>query len=226
MHRPLQHTNYTTKLKVCGMGTPDNILEIASLKPDYLGFIFYESSPRNFNNEIPVLSPEIKKTGVFVNARLDFIKNKTKEYSFDAIQLHGEESPEFCKELRTSFLKENVEIELIKVFSIIEEFDFTRLANYEGYVNYFLFDTKGKNKGGNGYSFNWEILKNYPSSTPFFLSGGIGVDDIEKLKSLKDHFKTEGKQHLLYAIDVNSKFEDSPGVKNKIMLEKFMAGFY
>ncbi len=211
------------KLKVCGMKFQENILEIASLKPDYLGFIFYEKSPRNFENEIPEISLEIKKTGVFVNASSHFILEKASKYNLRAIQLHGEETAQFCTNLRTELtkLKATSEVEIIKVFSVNEEFDFDVIFPYEDKVDYFLFDTKGKNKGGNGVAFNWDILKEYPSKKPFFLSGGIGIEEVESIKSLIAEFQKKGKQNLLYAIDVNSKFEIEPGLKDLQKLEIF-----
>ncbi|MFN4764455.1 phosphoribosylanthranilate isomerase [Gillisia sp. Q332] len=211
------------KLKVCGMKFQENILEIASLKPDYMGFIFYGKSPRNFENEIPEISSETKKTGVFVNASANFILEKASRYNLHAIQLHGEENPQFCTQLRTELKKiqETSEVEIIKVFSVNDEFDFEVLFPYEDEVDYFLFDTKGKNKGGNGIAFNWDILKAYPSEKPFFLSGGIGIEELVSIKSLIAEFRKKGKQDLLYAIDVNSKFEIEPGVKNMEVLAKF-----
>src|SRR5690606_41924088 len=114
-------------------------------------------------------------------------------------------------------------LKIIKVFSIKEEFDFRALEEFEEIADYFLFDTKGENKGGNGYTFNWDILRDYPSTKPFFLSGGIGDDSLKEIRSLMEFFNENGKAGLLYAIDVNSKFEISPGVKDIKMLEKFNA---
>jgi len=196
----------------------ENILDVANLQPDYMGLIFYEKSPRFVENDIPEISSEIKKTGVFVNATLDFILKKAHDYKLKAIQLHGEESSEFCKELKSAL---NKEIEIIKVFSIKESFNFEELASYEGIVDFFLFDTKGKNKGGNGMVFNWNVLKEYPSQTPFFLSGGIGLEEIEEIQSLHTYFQKENKSELLYAVDVNSKFENSPGNKNAEQVFEF-----
>lgn len=201
----------------------ENILEIASLKPDYLGFIFYEKSPRNFENEIPEISSEIKNTGVFVNASSHFILEKASRYNLKAIQLHGEETPQFCNDLKEKLkkLNEPSEVEIIKVFSVNEEFDFDIVFPYEDEVDYFLFDTKGKNKGGNGIAFNWDILKEYPSKKPFFLSGGIGIEELESIKTLIAEFQKKGKEDLVYAIDVNSKFEIKPGLKDLQKLEIF-----
>ena len=206
------------KIKICGMKFPDNIEEVAQLKSEYLGFIFYEKSPRNFTGQIPEISDDIKKTGVFVNTTLDSISAKVEEYNFKAVQLHGGESPEFCRRLKLALPNH---IELIKVFSILETIDFNVLKDYEGIVDYFLFDTKGKNKGGNGFAFNWEILRNYPSFTPFFLSGGIGIEEFSKIEEFKQHLNETGKGHLLYAVDINSKFETEPGRKDAELLEIF-----
>jgi len=212
--------NTRLHLKVCGMGSAENILEVASLKPDYLGFIFFEGSSRNFNGRVPPLSENIKKTGVFVNASLDFILKKVQDYELQAVQLHGEESPGFCQKLKSEV--QGRELELIKVFSVKETFDFKNLREYEGIANLFLFDTKGKNKGGNGLVFNWELLKDYKSPTPYFLSGGIGLGEIGALKDFIEFLKNEGKRDLLYGIDVNSKFETAPGKKSKLPLKKFI----
>jgi len=207
------------RIKICGMKKAENIRKVAALHPDYLGFIFYEKSPRNFQGEIPGIDPNIKKTGVFVNASVNFIIAKVEKYKFQAIQLHGNETPEFCAELKVALneaksFKNSASTEIIKVFSIKDEFDFNRLNAFEGKVDYFLFDSKGKNKGGNGITFNWEILKDYPSSTPFFLSGGIGLEEVGQIAEFQTYLQKIGKGKLLVAIDVNSRFEVEPGVKN------------
>lgn len=200
------------KLKVCGMKYQDNIEHVAALQPDYLGFIFYKQSARNFDLEyIPKISKSIKKVGVFVDASLDFIQEKIEKHNLNAIQLHGTESPEFCDALK------NKNIEIIKVFSIKDEFNFEILKPYENVVDYFLFDTKGKLPGGNGYTFNWDVLMDYPSNKPFFLSGGIGIDEVEKIKA----FKNSEASKYCYALDVNSKFEIEPGLKNIELLKEF-----
>ena len=188
-----------TKIKICGMKYSENILEVSQLLPDYLGFIFYEKSSRFFDGEIPEISKSIKKVGVFVNATLEEIKSKIKKYDLDLIQLHGNETPEFCSNLKQE------SIEVIKVFSVDDDFDFQILEAYENVCDYFLFDTKGKLHGGNGFTFNWQILEKYKSKKPLFLSGGIGIEEIEKIKTLN---------LPIFAIDVNSKFETEPGLKN------------
>ncbi|MBZ9729486.1 phosphoribosylanthranilate isomerase [Salegentibacter sp. JZCK2] len=207
------------KLKICGMKNPENISEVAKLQPDYMGFIFYEKTPRNFDAEIPEIPSAIKKTGVFVNEEIKVILEKVKTHDLNAVQLHGDETAAFCAELKTLLIETPVEI--IKVFSVKDDFDFERLEEYEAVVDYFLFDTKGKNKGGNGITFNWEILKEYPSEKPFFLSGGIGPEEVEEIKKLKAYFQQNAKENLLYAIDVNSKFEEQPGFKNVEKLSAF-----
>ncbi len=205
------------------MKDPENISEVAKLQPDYMGFIFYEKTPRNFDAELPEILSGIKKTGVFVNEEIDVILEKIKKHDLNAIQLHGDETAAFCGELKTLLIETPVEI--IKVFSVKDDFDFERLKEYETVVDYFLFDTKGKNKGGNGIIFNWEILKEYPSKKPFFLSGGIGPDEVAAIKKLQAYFQQNGEENLLYAIDVNSKFEEQPGFKNVDKLEEFIKGF-
>jgi phosphoribosylanthranilate isomerase len=211
------------KLKICGMREPENMSRIVALQPDYLGLIFFEGSQRNVVGEIFQADQKIKKTGVFVNASEENILEKIKKYQLSALQLHGEESPEFINNLKQ---KISEEIELIKVFSIGNEFDFEKLQPYEGVVDYFLFDTLGKSKGGNGIRFNWEVLEDYPSTTPLFLSGGIGPDDAVAVKELYHTFQKRQKEELFYGIDVNSKFETAPAVKDAEALKTFRERLY
>jgi phosphoribosylanthranilate isomerase len=206
-----------TKLKICGMKYAENIQEIASLKPDFLGFIFWDKSSRMFDlKELLKIESSIKKVGVFVDASLEEIQNKIKNFKLDAIQLHGKESVKYCLELK----KNNIEI--IKAFSINNDFDFSQLKGYENAVDYFLFDTKGKLPGGNGTTFDWQVLENYNLEKPFFLSGGIGLTEITKIKEFLDSDLSD----YCYAIDVNSRFETEPGLKNKNELEKFKKLLY
>jgi phosphoribosylanthranilate isomerase len=200
------------KLKVCGMKYKANIKAIAALKPDYMGFIFYENSARYVTEKIPQIPEGITKVGVFVNARLEVVQKAILEYDLEVVQLHGTESTEYCHELKTDA------IEIIKAFSIKNQFDFSELTPYEPHADYFLFDTKGPNPGGNGFCFDWNVLKNYNSETPYFLSGGIGIKDIEKLKTFKES-KIAEKCH---AVDVNSKFELQPAYKDPIKLKSFI----
>ena len=198
-------------LKVCGMRYDENIKEIATIEPDYMGFIFFEGSSRNVSKSIPTLSPSVKKVGVFVNASYDTIVEKIKTYDLQAVQLHGEETPEFCKSLHP------LNIKIIKVFSIKNEFDFELLTPYESVCDFYLFDTKGALAGGNGYCFDWSVLENYPSTKPYFLSGGIGLESLNQLKE----FKNSTAATYCHAVDVNSMFEVAPAKKNKELLKKF-----
>ncbi len=217
------------KLKVCGMKYKENIIEVAELQPDYMGFIFYDKSPRNFEGNILKLPMSIKKVGVFVNASLEEVIDKVNTHNLQAIQLHGEELPEFCDAVRRHLVPKiqgvsEPFVEIIKVFSIKDKFDFAILKPYEAVCDYFLFDTKGKNPGGNGYMFNWSVLKNYPSTKPYFLSGGIGLEEMERLKS----FIGSDASKYCQLIDVNSKFEIEAGLKNidKLKILKNSAPFF
>ena len=215
------------KLKVCGMKFVENIQQVAELNPDYLGFIFYDTSKRNFEGIIPELSTNIKKTGVFVNELPEILVSIVEEYQLDAIQLHGDESVDYIKTVReqlafsrSSRIEENKgrkkvkkpksydNLEIIKVFGIKDEFNFELLKPFLQVVDYFLFDTKGKERGGNGYQFDWSILDAYPYEKPFFLSGGIGLKEVVDLQKVVD------SDLPIYAIDINSKFEITPGLKN------------
>lgn len=200
------------KLKICGMKYQENILDVAALSPDYMGFIFYENSPRSIDIYIPDIPKSIKKVGVFVNESLENIKKKAAQYNLNTVQLHGHEDPKFCRELKSEGL------EIIKVFSIRNEFDFSQLSAYEHFIDFFLFDTKGQNPGGNGFCFDWNVLQDYNANKPYFLSGGIGLEQLESLKKFKN--STAAKQ--CYAIDINSKFELKPGLKDDIKLKNFI----
>lgn len=203
------------KLKICGMKL--NTSEVAQLRPDYLGFIFWEHSARFFDGEIPELPHTINKVGVFVDADINYIITLVKKHQLQGLQLHGHESPEYCRQVAEELMKLNKKIEIIKVFSIKDKFDFESLTPYEDVCDFYLFDTKGKLPGGNGYTFNWSVLKNYPSNKPFFLSGGIGLNSLDKI----NEFMKSPESKFCYAIDVNSKFEIDPGLKNIEELQKF-----
>lgn len=203
------------QIKICGMKFLENIYEIALLQPDYMGFIFYEKSPRNFENDIPALDKSIKKVGVFVNVSLEEIEEKVKQYELDYVQLHGDESPDFCDLLQHKKLK------VIKAFSIDNQFNFNILNKYNNYCDYFLFDTKGTKYGGNGITFDWSVLENYHLDKPYFLSGGIGTENIEEVKSfLKNDFSKN-----CIAIDCNSKLELSPGLKSTEKTKQLINAF-
>ncbi len=202
-------------LKICGM--KHNIAEIAALQPDYLGFIFYEKSPRYFKGEIPSLPAGIKKVGVFVDATVQEILETVEKYGLDVIQLHGNETKEFVLNLNMALrLKFWDGYEVWKVFQVDDGFDFSKTYDFVKKVDAFLFDTKGDFYGGNGKTFNWKILENYKYDTPFLLSGGIGLEEVDSLKKL---LKTGLPIH---AIDVNSRFETEPGMKDFLALTSFI----
>ena len=198
------------KIKICGLKFKSNILGLSKLEPDYMGFIFWEKSKRLVIDSTPNLSQtKIKKTGVFVNADFEKIKDKVRVHKLEAIQLHGLESPEFCEKIK------NLGVEIIKAFSIDGNFNFKILEEYELCSDYFLFDTKGKSPGGNGISFNWEILRNYKYEKKFFLSGGIGIESISAIKKIKS------LSLPLFCVDINSRFELNPGEKNIELIKSF-----
>ena len=181
-----------------------NISELLKLQPDYMGFIFYGKSKRDVADGLDAqllnaFPSNTKKVGVFVNAAPDFVKEKVSLFGLNLVQLHGDETPQYCAELNASGVK------VMKVFSVGESFDFDALEAYKSHVDFFLFDTKGKERGGNGELFNWGLLNEYDGAIPYFLSGGIDLENIESLSALKVQ---------PYAIDVNSKFEIEPGLKD------------
>ncbi len=200
------------KVKVCGMKYPENILELAALQPDYLGFIFWDKSSRYFDGEMPAIPSFIKKVGVFVQEEIEVILAKAEKYNLQAIQLHGNESVSFCSDLKEKL--EGKRIEIIKVFSVNDTFDFQELEPFETVCDYFLFDTKGKLPGGNGTTFDWRVLEKYPSLKPFFLSGGISLDEVESIQQILN------TNLPIHALDLNSKFETEPGLKDITLLQK------
>lgn len=209
------------KLKVCGLNNRENTLQVLECKPDYVGFIFYAKSPRFVGD----LSPEFvsgidsaKKVGVFVNETEINILDKVSRYGLDYVQLHGDETPEFCALINRC-------VPVIKAFQIADDFDFSVLNDYEASCDHFLFDSKSKNYGGSGKGFNHEKLKEYKLNKPFFLSGGIDIETISdlvlRLSSLVSRLSSLVP---LVALDVNSRFEISPGIKDekkiKVLTEK------
>ncbi|MDZ7613223.1 MAG: phosphoribosylanthranilate isomerase [Flavobacteriaceae bacterium] len=208
------------KLKICGMKYHDNILEAASLQPEYMGFIFYPGSKRFLSGKIPDISEKIKKTGVFVNQPIDEVIQRIKEFKLDAVQLHGDETVLYCTELLIELeplKKGDKKLEVIKAFAIEENFDFDTLEPYKEACDFFLFDSKGKARGGNGMVFNWEILRNYTQKKPYFLSGGIGLEASESLQ----FFLASESGKKCYALDINSRFEIEPGRKDLEKLKVF-----
>ncbi len=199
------------KLKVCGMRDAANIEALISLKPDFMGFIFYVKSPRYVGEELDAevlrtIPSSIKKVGVFVNSNPDHIMNMVKQYDLQYVQLHGNEMPDFCRVLRQKGLN------IIKSFAVDNEFNFAMLNNYKPFCDLFLFDTKGELRGGNGVAFDWNILRNYDREKPFFLSGGVSNENIDQLLALAADVP-------IYGIDVNSRYETAPGVKDLEKIE-------
>jgi len=191
------------KVKICGLTS--KLDQISELDIDYVGFIFYAKSPRYVVGQLsPVdlakLPSNIRKVGVFVNEQAEIIRQYALEYQLDFVQLHGSESPDECFELEQSG------IPVIKAFGVGEQFDFDVLKPYLGKVSYFLFDTATSTHGGSGKAFDWALLQNYPFDVPIFVGGGVGLDNLESLIGYDI-------PHL-YAIDMNSKLEISPGVKD------------
>lgn len=201
-------------IKVCGMRDVDNITKLVQLPIKFIGFIFYDKSPRYVGNSdaekiISVIPNNIYKTGVFVNASIPDILQYSSNFKLQAIQLHGSESPEFCSNIKS--LTKNI---IIKAFGVDDDFDFSILEKYEDVCDYFLFDTKSKNHGGTGLKFDWDILKKYKSSKQIFLSGGITIDDVDAIKNLKNI--------NIAALDLNSRFEIKPALKDIDLLSYFI----
>jgi len=193
-------------IKVCGLTDNATSKQVADLQDvDYLGFIFYEGSKRFTDST--VTGNGKKKTGVFVNASLEYVRTQIENHKLDAVQLHGNESPEFVSQLPKN-------IKIIKAFGIATEADFEATQDYDGLVDYFLFDTKSDSHGGTGTAFKWQLLQNYTGTTPFLLSGGIGIDSVEALKQFS-HPKLAG-------YDLNSRFETAPKEKNPKLIATFI----
>ncbi|PST83743.1 N-(5'-phosphoribosyl)anthranilate isomerase [Pedobacter yulinensis] len=186
-----------------------NISELAELAPDYMGFIFYEASPRFAGAMQPQilasLPAAIARTGVFVNTPPARVADAVTHYGLDAVQLHGSESPADCAAIAACFTG-RPRPELIKAFGVDPGFDFSQTAAYENVADYFLFDTRSPAHGGSGKTFDWNLLAGYKGSKAFFLSGGIGPEHLANLLRLDDS--------RLYAVDLNSRFELAPALKD------------
>lgn len=200
------------KVKVCGMRDVDNVQELAELKPDYIGFIFYPESKRyvgdTLSDEVNAMIPTyIQKVGVFVDEPFEKLITQFEESMLDLVQLHGKELPEYCARLK------RLGIPVIKVFNVGTGFCFEQVKAYEAYCDFFLFDTRGEAPGGNGEKFDWSVLSGYKGSVPFFLSGGISGNDVEEIRKFE--------HQAFHGVDVNSGFEDEPGLKNIAHLQQF-----
>lgn len=201
------------RIKICGMREAGNLWAIADLSPDFLGFIFYEKSARYMREtldpaQVRSLPPGIAKVGVFVDADLADVQATAYAYTLDYVQLHGHETPTYCQQAR------DLGLHVIKAFAVGETFDFASLTEYEASCDFFLFDTKGALPGGNGTTFDWQILAGYTGSTPFLLSGGLGPKNLAALL---------GFHHpQLYGFDFNSHLETAPGVKDVVATRELL----
>ncbi len=198
------------KLKVCGMKYPENIEAVARLKPDYMGFIFYPNSVRYVNiheikKTVTSLEKNITKVGVFVNNTVDEVVKTCQKLQLNYAQLHGHESPLYTTQIKTAG------IHVIKAFQINAGFDWNHINDFKDYVDFLLFDTPCPQYGGSGQKFDWELLKKYRGETPFFLSGGIDVENVCQINKLSFP--------QLWGIDVNSRIESAPATKDIKRLE-------
>jgi phosphoribosylanthranilate isomerase len=201
------------KIKVCGMRDPENIQNlIREVKPDWMGLIFYSKSPRYVSEELAekIQEVEVPKVGVFVNESIEFVLSKIDEFKLSVLQLHGNESPEYVRELKLKTGKK-----LWKVISVGETIDWETLRDYVGLVEYFLFDTATVAHGGSGRKFNWQVLESYPFEKGFLLSGGLDEESAIEVLALSE------RMPKLVGVDLNSKFEDTPGLKNIEKLKQF-----
>ena len=196
------------KVKVCGMREAENIHEVEALGVDLMGFIFWPKSSRYVSERPDYLPTKCKRVGVFVDEDIAQVKGIANEYSLDYIQLHGKENTDYVKALEG--------YHLIKAFNIATPEGFKACQAYEGLVDFFLFDTKGKSVGGNGEKFDWSVLSAYQGDTPFLLSGGISPDDAASVRAIH-HPKFAG-------VDLNSRFELEPALKNVEQLRQFIKG--
>jgi len=194
------------------MKDPDNIRLVCELQPDFMGFIFYSGSPRYFEGtDDPFSHTDVQgteKVGVFVNETVESVLYKIGRYKLDMVQLHGNETPEYCSTIKRAG------IPIIKAACINNHKDLENLSVFENHCDYFLFDKGGQKFGGTGEKFSWEILKSYTMHIPFFLSGGIGPDDAGIIKELN--------HPGLFAVDINSRFEISPGMKDVSLVKTFI----
>jgi len=197
------------KIKICGLAQVENANQIAALQPDFVGCIFTPKSKRYISISKAKLINHPQKIGVFVNQPLSEIANAVTQCALYGVQLHGNESPDFCTTVKNQF----PQVQIIKVISVQTLSDFDCLKDYENNVDYFLFDTKGNQAGGNGTPFNWELLNLININKPYFLAGGVSAETLKNIEKLK--IKP-------FAIDANSKLEDGIGIKNSIQTKKII----
>lgn len=204
-------------IKICGVSDPENLRQVDRLDADWIGLNFYPPSPRYLNLRAlpPAGSDEPERVGVFVDEMPQTILSRIVAFHLDIVQLHGCERAVMIQNLRRSVvpdIRENLVV--VKAINVATAADFSQCGEYEGVVDYFLFDTKGALHGGNGEKFNWDLLDAYQGKTPFLLSGGIGPDDADALRAIR--------HPLFRGVDVNSKFETAPGVKDINLLRSFI----
>ena len=212
------------KIKVCGLRDPGNIEAVVAIGVDYVGFIFYGKSARYVGDtELAAWLQanaasfaDVKKVGVFVNAEVDYILNTVHDYQLDFVQLHGDESPVYCRELKLLWSVSTLRrAGLVKAFRVTPDFDFAATSAYADSCDFFVFDTGGRaDYGGTGAKWDWTKLTDYRGDTPFLLSGGIGLEDAAAVAAL-DHPQ-------LLGVDVNSGFEDAPAQKDVAALARFV----
>ena len=196
-------------VKICGMRDAGNIRCAEQLAADWMGFIFYPRSPRYVDRLPDYLPQRQKRVGVFVNAPCDFILQRAGLFGLDLIQLHGTETPAMCEQVRHS-----TGCLVIKAFGIDSDTDFDRIHDYEGTADYFLFDSRSPSVGGSGRKFGHELLDRYRGNTPFLLSGGLGPDDLTCI--------SQCRHPRMCGIDLNSRFETRPAVKDIGRLQAFL----
>jgi len=204
-------------IKICGVNDPENLRQVARLDADWIGLNFYPLSPRclNLRGLPPAGSGEPQRVGVFVDEMPQTILSRIVAFHLGIVQLHGSERAVMIQNLRRSVVPDIREkLVVVKAISVATAADFRQCEEYEGVADYLLFDTKGALHGGNGEKFNWDLLDAYQGKTPFLLSGGIGPDDADALRSIR--------HPLFRGVDVNSKFETAPGVKDINLLRSFI----
>lgn len=207
-------TTRTMLVKVCGMREAQNIREVEALGIDLMGLIFWPRSSRYVSERPDYLPTQCKRVGVFVDEAVPQVVDTVDSYALHAVQLHGHESPDDIRCLRAALSTASLSPAIIKAFNIATATDLVQTSVYDGLVDAFLFDTKGRSVGGNGEKFDWSVLRHYTGDTPFLLSGGIGSDDAERVSAFR-HPRCIG-------IDVNSRFECSPGKKDVEALSAFL----
>ena len=206
-------------IKICGMRAPENIRAVSELNIDWMGFIFWQKSSRYVSERPAYLPTQVKRVGVFVDANMEEVKQKVEEYGLNIIQLHGQESPSYIRQLR-SLCGDHVTA-IVKAFNIATTEDLVQTKPYKGIVDYFLFDTKAQLIGGNGTKFDWSVLDNYKDDTPFLLSGGIGPDDAERIRDWFSAGSGSAAAKCI-GIDLNSRFEIKPALKDITLLNQFI----